>query len=138
MAHGAAFLNPRFARPLPPRAITVRGYGLIHTNTQHDAISLLSDGAPYTYTVDFRRPETVVAAALRSSTDRFSSYVPYELTGDRVRQRVCALLKWDRWPSAWNYNDSNETLNPKHIRNYDQGDFTESGPLSLEQAMIEY
>lgn len=119
MAHGVAFLNPKFPRPLKPEVIAQPVAGLFTTNTQHDPLTLLT-GAPYIYGVNFQEPRTVVSAAHKAIHNPFDSHTPDELSEEAITERVCTILSWDALPG-------NE--------GYDSREWSNSGPLSLEHAM---
>jgi len=122
--HGVAFLNPSFPRPL---MVPFEGSQGTQTS-QHDHLQTMV-GAPYNYIVDFRRPSTLVEAATKSFSDRFSSFIPYDLTPERIKQRVCMILSYTTWPANITEYDRSEygrngakTLNEKIYDNVDLDD----------------
>jgi len=118
LMYGASFLNPVFPRPI--NIGQPASFGI--AKSQHDPLMALADG-PHVINIDFRRPETLVAAAATAANNRFSSYTPYELTQARVHKRVCDILEWNAWPT-----DATDTGA--------SGKFNEAGPLELTMAML--
>ena len=86
--NGAAYLNPVFSKPLPSEMMSA--ITSLKVYTQHDPIALMQ--LPHVYPVDFTNPATVVDAALRAHSERFSSYQPDILTEEAIRARVCSAL----------------------------------------------
>lgn len=87
MASGVAFLNPKFPESFSAYGVLDVEPDVGNVTTQHDELARIVP-EPYLYNVDFQAPESVIAAARKSSRNRFASYVPSLLSIESTTARV--------------------------------------------------